>query len=56
MDMHIPAELGGHWGPVILACGPRERATDISGWVFRADGSRGMFSSEEKERRLQTPF
>lgn len=58
MGTHIYLQgLGGHQGPVMLARGLRGRATNISGWVSRADGLRGVFySAREKEKRLWASF
>lgn len=57
MGTHIPAGLGGHWGPEMLACGLRGRATNMSGWISRADGLRGAFYSERvRGKRLRVPF
>lgn len=60
MGTHIPAGLG-HWGPMVLVCGLRRRATNISGCISRADGLRGVFYSKEGKKRgfvflLEKPF
>lgn len=60
MGTRVPAGLG-HWGPLVLACDLGRRATNISGYISRADGLRGVFYSKEGKKRgfvflLEKPF